>query len=146
MATEIWNENYQQMIGQAQIDYMLDKMYSQKKLQTEFDENYIWEFITLREEAIGYLSCRIDEQRLFLSKLYIQSQFQGKGYARESLQHVMDLAFKTNCNQVYLTVNKNNTKGIRAYERFGFKKIDEKVMDIGGGYVMDDYVYEIHLD
>ncbi len=39
-ATEIWNENYQQMIGQAQIDYMLGNVFA-KKLQTEFDENYI---------------------------------------------------------------------------------------------------------
>jgi ribosomal protein S18 acetylase RimI-like enzyme len=39
-----------------------------------------------------------------------------------------------------LNVNKNNVQAIRAYEANGFAIRDAVVVDIGGGYVMDDYV------
>ena len=45
-----------------------------------------------------------------------------------------------NCKSISLTVNKYNTDSIKAYEKMGFEKIDSVVMDIGNGYVMDDYV------
>lgn len=32
LSHEIWNSNYQEMIGQKQIDYMLDMMYSTERL------------------------------------------------------------------------------------------------------------------
>jgi RimJ/RimL family protein N-acetyltransferase len=44
------------------------------------------------------------------------------------------------CKSIDLTVNKYNTNSIKAYEKMGFEKIDSVVMDIGNGYVMDDYV------
>ncbi|APD07598.1 ribosomal-protein-alanine N-acetyltransferase [Flavobacteriaceae bacterium UJ101] len=145
LAHEIWNDNYQEMIGQEQIDYMLNMMYSTEKLNQEFDEDYIWKFIRLEGKPIGYISCRVEERDLFLSKIYLLTQYQGKGYSRKSLEYLIDFAPKINCNRIYLTVNKTNIKGIRAYERFGFERIDEKVMDIGNGYVMDDYIYEIRV-
>lgn len=145
LAREIWNDNYQQIIGQKQIDYMLDKMYATEKLNQEFDEGYLWKFICLEGQPIGYISCRIETPDLFLSKIYLQTFYQGKGYARESLEYLIDFAAKINCNRIYLTVNKNNIKGIRAYERFGFEKVDEKIVDIGNGYVMDDFIYEIRM-
>ncbi|MBS1128301.1 MAG: hypothetical protein H6Q96_681, partial [Nitrospirae bacterium] len=46
---------------------------------------------------------------------------------------------------LYLFVNKNNTKAIRAYERFGFVKARAVVTDIGSGFVMDDYRMELVL-
>ena len=39
-----------------------------------------------------------------------------------------------------LNVNKHNTQAIRAYEKHGFAIRDAVVVDIGGGFVMDDYV------
>ena len=38
-----------------------------------------------------------------------------------------------------LTVNKRNVLPIRAYERFGFRRAEAVVKEIGGGFVMDDY-------
>jgi hypothetical protein len=50
-----------------------------------------------------------------------------------------------NLQKIILNVNKSNVKGITAYTRFGFKIIESKVIDFGGGFVMDDYImsYEI---
>jgi len=37
-------------------------------------------------------------------------------------------------------VNKRNVRAIKAYQRNGFEIADSVVTDIGGGFVMDDYV------
>ena len=41
-----------------------------------------------------------------------------------------------------LQVNKRNTKAISSYRKYGFEVRSSTVDDIGGGYVMDDYVME----
>ena len=46
---------------------------------------------------------------------------------------------------MYLTVNKYNELGIRAYEGTGFETIDSVETDIGGGFIMDDYIMELKL-
>ena len=44
------------------------------------------------------------------------------------------------CAALVLNVNKRNAQAIRAYERSGFTAREAVVVDIGGGFVMDDYV------
>jgi ribosomal protein S18 acetylase RimI-like enzyme len=39
-----------------------------------------------------------------------------------------------------LNVNKHNIKAIGAYRKSGYETVESVVADIGGGYVMDDYV------
>ncbi len=43
---------------------------------------------------------------------------------------------------VWLTVHKGNADTLAAYEKLGFTLAGEIVIDIGNGYVMDDYRLE----
>ena len=56
------------------------------------------------------------------------------------LVHVVALATGRGAREVRLQVNKANLRAQRAYERSGFRRIEEAVFDIGGGFVMDDYI------
>ena len=38
------------------------------------------------------------------------------------------------------SVNKRNQQALGAYRRYGFVIREEVVVDIGGGFVMDDYI------
>ncbi|MGB0897173.1 MAG: GNAT family N-acetyltransferase [Flavobacteriaceae bacterium] len=146
LASEIWNENYKGIISQNQIDYMLDMMYNSKRIQQDLDEGYLWEFITYNNNMVGYLAyVKKDDNRVFLSKIYLKTSAQGLGIGKQALQHVKTYAQNCNANAVYLTVNKNNIKGIRAYKKFGFNIIAEEVTDIGNGYVMDDFIFQYKL-
>ena len=80
-----------------------------------------------------------------MSKLYLRKEEWGKGNGRRALQTVAEMAKRLGLASVYLTVNKQNARAIRAYERFGFVRTDSEVTDIGGGFVMDDYIYEYSL-
>jgi len=143
LASEIWNDNYKGIISKEQIDYMLNLMYNSERLQQDLDEGYQWELIISKGETIGYLAYVIkSDNRVFLSKIYLKTAAQGLGIGKKSLNRIKEYAKKKNCSSVYLTVNKGNEKGIRAYNSIGFTIIDEEVTDIGGGYVMDDYVFE----
>ena len=43
-------------------------------------------------------------------------------------------------HRLILSVNKRNAKAIAAYKRNGFVIAESVVTDIGGGFVMDDYI------
>jgi ribosomal protein S18 acetylase RimI-like enzyme len=56
------------------------------------------------------------------------------------------LCRKSAISKLWLTVNKYNAESIAWYERLGFTKAGEIVMDIGGGYIMDDFRFEKPID
>lgn len=146
LASEIWNDNYKEMISQEQIDYMLNLMYNPNRVQQDLKEGYVWEFIEHNNETVGYLAYVIkDDNRVFLSKIYLKSSAQGLGLGKTSLGRVTNYAKENNCRAVYLTVNRGNEKGVRAYKGFGFKIIAEEDFDIGSGFIMDDYIFEYKI-
>ena len=61
------------------------------------------------------------------------------------MEYLKGLAKENRVDKIGLRVNIYNTNSIAAYEKFGFKTIAEDVADIGGGYVMDDYIMEMKL-
>ncbi len=143
LSKEIWNDNYSDMITQDQIDYMLDMMYNPERLQKDLDDGYQWEFIYHNNSLVGYLAYVMkNDNRVFLSKIYLKTTAQGLGLGKLALNRVKEYAKTNDCKAVYLTVNRGNEKGIRAYKKVGFKIIGEENFDIGNGYVMNDYIFE----
>lgn len=143
LAREIWEEHYFPIIGQQQIDYMLDLFYSTEKIQKELEDGVFWEILYLENEAIGYLVCEVEEENIQLSKLYLKSKVRGKGLGKFLIDRSIEIAKENNKNSIRLNVNKNNTQSIAFYERVGFLKVEEGVFDIGNGYFMDDFIYEM---
>lgn len=143
LAREIWEEHYLPIIGQQQIDYMLDLFYSTEKIQKELEEGVYWEILYLENEAIGYLVCEVEEENIQLSKLYLKSKVRGRGLGKFLIDRAIEIAKENNKNSIRLNVNKNNTQSIAFYERVGFLKVEEGVFDIGNGYFMDDFIYEM---
>ena len=77
-----------------------------------------------------------------MSKIYVLKESRGKGIGKRAMTFVLDMAKSMDCIKVSLTVNKYNHNSIRAYESIGFINKQELVQDIGGGFVMDDYLME----
>lgn len=49
------------------------------------------------------------------------------------------------CKYIYLTVNKRNDSSVAIYKKWGFFVYEEAQTDIGGGYIMDDYIMRFLL-
>ena len=58
-----------------------------------------------------------------------------------ALEFIEREARKRGLNSLWLTVNKGNP-AVSTYQQWGFRIAAAIVMDIGGGFVMDDYRME----
>ncbi len=148
LACEIWHETYPGIITTAQINYMLDMMYSAGVIFDEVQRGYIWKFLNRDEERIGFFSIFLNrnQRTMYISKLYLKGMYQGEGLGQRILEHIRRIAKKSGVREISLNVNKKNKKAITAYKRFGFEVSESTVKDIGGGYVMDDFIMVLKLD
>jgi ribosomal protein S18 acetylase RimI-like enzyme len=145
LAREIWFTCYPNIISEQQIEYMLDLMYSYKSIEQELQNDVQWFILEEGTMPIGFLAFTVSDVDIKLNKLYLKAGCQGKGFGKAGLQYVIGYAKENHCMRVYLTVNKNNAQAIKAYEKAGFVCTSSVVNDIGGGYVMDDYIYSYEL-
>jgi RimJ/RimL family protein N-acetyltransferase len=142
LAYEIWNQHFTPIIGKAQVDYMLEKFQSQKAISGQIENGYSYYLLKADSDYIGYMGFCLKENELFLSKLYVRASHRRKGYGREAVEFLEELAKHKALGKITLTVNKNNTDSIRAYEKLGFANLGSFVQDIGNGFIMDDYKME----
>ncbi len=145
-AGELWHDAYDGLLGGAQVDHMMRTIQSEEAIRRQIEkENYIYFFLFSEGARAGYCALKPEEEKLFLSKLYLSEKFRGRGLGQRALREVADCARRLGLKSVYLTVNKHNARAIRAYESFGFVRTASAVTDIGEGFVMDDYIYEYAL-
>jgi ribosomal protein S18 acetylase RimI-like enzyme len=152
LAREIWLAHYSTIITTAQIEYMLGGRFTAENLERYLDSSDRWMFVLRREgraigQLIGYCSyARTDQPReLKLEQLYLLPALHGQGLGRLMLEHVEAHALRIECDLLMLQVNKQNTVAINVYRRAGFTVRKEVVVDIGNGFVMDDFILEKRL-
>lgn len=107
-------------------------------------EGYRYFLMEDEGRAVGYCGVQPRDGRLFLSKVYLLHEARGQGRFRQMLGIPgADCAARSGARTIWLTVNRRNERAIGAYRRAGFREVRAQVTDIGGGYVMDDYVMEL---
>ncbi|MFC4219471.1 GNAT family N-acetyltransferase [Flagellimonas marina] len=142
LARTIWTEHYTPIIGLGQVNYMLNRFQSAKAIQDQLEKEIAYYLLQFKEEFVGYFSFDIDEDFLFLSKLYVLKSARGNGIAKTAITFMESYSRERGIPKIRLTVNKYNSNSIKAYEKMGFVNVDSIIQDIGNGYVMDDYVLE----
>ncbi|MCL6265338.1 GNAT family N-acetyltransferase [Flagellimonas myxillae] len=146
LARNIWTQHYTPIIGEQQVTYMLDKFQSSAAIEGQVKNGYSYFLLQYEQVPVGYFAFRVDEDFLFLSKIYVQSSHRGKGVGRRAIEFMKTRVKELNLKKIRLTVNKYNSNSIKAYEKIGFINVDSVVQDIGNGFVMDDYVLEKKID
>jgi ribosomal protein S18 acetylase RimI-like enzyme len=141
LAHQIWPASYQDILTQEQLDYMLQLFYSPDALGKQIlqlKHRFIIAEIDLEE--VGFASYSpVDASTWKLHKLYVLPWLQGKGVGRALVDMVEEEVRTHNGAHLILNVNKHN-KAIRFYESLGFNIEKEETIDIGHGFIMDDYV------
>jgi diamine N-acetyltransferase len=143
LAGVIWRAHYPGIISTEQIEYMLAKMYSLEALREEIRLRSIrYERLLVGQELAGFAAYGPAERpKLFkLHKIYLHPTWHGHGLGSLLLGHCERAVVHLGADGLTLTVNKNNAKAIAAYEGNGFAITDSIIVNIGGGFVMDDYV------
>lgn len=147
LARHIWHEHYPGIISREQIDYMLARMYDADTIRREMDDGVEWSLVRGDGDAAGFISCEFDAdaRRVKLHKLYLLPSLHGQGLGRQMLEQVRVWAAQRGACEIRLQVNKGNSRALRAYERAGFQVREAVVADIGGGFVMDDFILVLPL-
>lgn len=142
LARGIWTQHYTPLIGAAQVEYMLDAFQSREAIAADIANGYVYTLAYREGEPCGYSAVRFDEDALFLSKLYVRKDCRGYGIARAMVRAVEEAAQQRGLTKIRLTCNKGNAGSLAAYAQLGFARAADVVTDIGGGFVMNDYVME----
>jgi GNAT superfamily N-acetyltransferase len=149
LAEAIWRACYPGIISVAQIEYMLSKMYSQETLREEINAQGIRFYrLLVAGQGAGFASIGPTNTAdvMKLHKLYLLPAWHGRGLGSLLLKHGEAEAVRLGAHRLILSVNKRNIRAIAAYQRNGFMVAESVVTDIGGGFVMDDFVMAKQLD
>ncbi|HZP89308.1 MAG TPA: GNAT family N-acetyltransferase [Burkholderiales bacterium] len=143
LAREIWFEHYPAIITIEQIEYMLGQRYTPQIIAEQLDsERAWWDKLLVDGNFVAFTSYELGKtlDTMKLDKLYVHARMRGRGYGSLLIRHVESKALERGCTRLELQVNKHNRGAIEMYQRYGFTIARAAVFDIGGGFVMDDYV------
>ena len=143
LAEIIWPEAYGEMLSAEQLRYMLDLIYSESALKKQINDGH--KFIIALKDGIeiGFASFSRKSENtptvFRLHKIYVLPRQHAQGAGSLMLNYIYEKSIKTGGKQLELNVNKYNIAK-QFYEKKGFTVSKEEVINIGNGYVMDDYV------
>ncbi|MBR4949635.1 MAG: GNAT family N-acetyltransferase, partial [Clostridia bacterium] len=86
LAKEIWNEHYIKILSKEQIDYMLQNFQSQKAIENQIKDGYNYFVMKIDGKIMGYTGIVFQEEKMFLSKLYIKKEARNKGVGKTTLE------------------------------------------------------------
>jgi len=148
LAHLIWPDTFREILSSEQIKYMLNWMYAPQKLAEQLESGHHFFVIEENNEALGFIgiepACPTSDA-LRIHKIYILPNQQGKGLGKQLIDHAMEFARHRNLSRLHLNVNRFN-KAVDFYRHIGFSIIGEEDIDIGSGFLMEDYIMEFRIN
>ena len=144
VAEKAWPPTYRGIISDAQIAYMLGRMYSPEAIREAAAAGTPYWLV--RADGADAGVCSVDlrpaaDGSAELHKLYTLPAYWGRGVGGWLLAELCRRAKEAGATSVWLRVNKNNVRAQKAYKAAGFSNVRAVCTDIGEGFAMDDFVY-----
>ena len=86
-----------------------------------------------------------DDHRVKIHKLYVIPDTQGTGIGKKFIEFINIWANEHGALAVFLNVNRFN-KAVDFYKHIGMAIIKKEDIDIGNGFLMEDYVMELKIN
>ena len=115
IADDIWHEHFTPIIGEAQVDYMLDKFLSPDALTEQINSGYQYYIFSFEYTFAGFAGIHKENGKLFLSKLYVHKDFRGTGIGTYMFKQFIELCKKNSLDTIWLTCNRHNSNTIEVY-------------------------------
>ena len=147
IAHTTWPVTYGEILSKEQLDYMLDKMYSDATLLENLNKGHHFILINKDSVCLGFASFEhryLNEKCTRLHKIYLLPETQGKGMGKMLLEQITALAKENQSEIISLNVNRFN-KAHAFYKKMGFQVVAEEDLAIGNGYLMEDYKMELKI-
>ncbi len=147
LAERIWPQTYSSYISEAQLRYMLNMMYNRGELLAQLQKGHTFLIASEDGNDLGFAGFSIIDpttRAYKLHKLYVLPETHGKGIGKLLIKEVMDLAAQAGGKTLQLNVNRNNNAK-DFYLKMGFRIKETVDIEIGNGFLMNDYVMEIPI-
>jgi len=147
MASRTWPDAYGDIISAEQIEYMLEKMYNKGELLSQLQKGYTFFIAEENDIDLGFASFSIQDSTNYiykLHKLYVLPEAHGKGVGKLLINEVVNMVRKAGGKSLELNVNRDN-KATEFYIKAGFNIKETVDLDIGNGFLMNDYVMEMAI-
>ena len=143
---QIWPEVFTPIIGADQVDYMLRTYQSPGNIFSEITNGANYYLLKSEGEAIGYTAYEVQEEAIYLSKIYLKDSVRGKGYSSELFDWYEEVARANHKKRLRLRVNQENKRAIDVYVHKQFINKGVLISPIGEGFEMTDYVFEKEIE
>ncbi len=147
LAEKTWPHTFADILKPEQIRYMLDWMYDEGTLRDQVQSGHLFYVLKEFNTPKGFIGLEPnypDADYLRVHKFYLLPDSQGKGWGRQLLNHAIDVAFDLDLKRLHLNVNRYNN-AVEFYKHVGFEIIGVEDIEIGKGYLMEDYIMELIL-
>ncbi len=141
IAEQTWPVTYGNILSAEQLVYMIAKLYSDEKLQRDASAGHVFWFAREDAAVLGFIGIEhgLEGGASKLHKIYILPDAQGKGIGALLMDKAESLAEEAGSKRLILNVNRfNNARYF--YEKRGFAVMSLEDIDIGEGFLMEDYV------
>lgn len=147
LAGEVFPATYREILTPAQLDYMMEWMYSAESLLGQFRAGHAWFIASSGDEPCGYLSVERQGDDLFhLQKIYVLLRFQGLGAGEFLFRHAVEYIRSVHPGPCMMELNVNrHNRALHFYERMGMRRLREGDFPIGDGYYMNDYIMGLEI-
>jgi ribosomal protein S18 acetylase RimI-like enzyme len=147
IADRTWPEAYGDIISTEQIRYMLDKMYSKGELISQLQQGHLFLIAQEDDHDLGFAGISVIDSKnqvYKLHKIYVLPEAHGKGVGKLLINEVLDVIRAAGGKYLQLNVNRNN-KAVSFYKKAGFIIKESQDLDIGNGFMMNDYLMELAI-
>lgn len=152
LAYKIWPSAYSSILSEDQLTYMLNKFYSLESLTEQLEvKKHVFILIEENDVFVGFASYELnilDEnlkevqlKKTKIHKIYVLPERQGSGFGVQLINEIEKKAKNSTNDAVFLNVNRFN-KAQFFYKNLGFEIAYEEDIEIGNGYLMEDFVME----
>lgn len=141
LAGRIWRTCYPGIVSPEQIEYMLAQRYKPGLVRQLLARGDLWLAAREDDRLVGFAHGHpLEAGDYKLDKLYVDPERQRHGIGGQLIAEVAARARQQDFARLVLRVNRGNQRAIDAYLKHGFTVATLVLENIGGGFVMDDYV------
>ncbi len=137
-----WPVAYQEILSKEQLSYMFDWMYNIETLENQIDAGQCFYILKENESPLGFVGIEMnvsEKKELKIHKIYVLPESQGKGVGKKLIEKSIEIAQQNKIENIILNVNRFN-KAVTFYQKLGFKITTEVNIEIGNGFLMEDYI------
>lgn len=142
LAHRIWPEAYKDILTPQQIRNMLERIYNYEALQKEVDAGHQFHVAYLGHVPVGYSSAYLDDDIIWLKKLYVDPAYQKKRLGVRLMHAAVNPLLPA--AEIRLLANAKNIAAHNFYTHTGFSKIGETQVQMGD-FTFTDFIFAMPL-